>query len=361
MKRFQRVVIILFAFTVTFVIAVNYIYQWATPRTLGPTEFPLEKKWSHCVNGQIRELSTDGNEKLLVRTNKGLEVYELEIGHLIWTSSIKDQVESFPAISATERVFVSDNEYLWAFNLNTGAILWKAPLDLNGVRTWIPDASEKFVLVNSVSDRVIVYNAVSGNELWEIRGGRGYTQAYIDHDKVYIVDRGIKALDASTGDTLWQLNNNRATGLSTFSDGVMYYMEYPGNGTFDLVSYSTKTRSELWRNNFIDNSPNGLYVRNEFLFMADNDFLYQINREDGMINWKVALSDPKDLSSIGKNLYVLEQFHRIIYALDLESGKGLGSLQISFPQVIGAKAQEMVSAGTNLAFFRGCEIFVYGN
>jgi hypothetical protein len=83
--------------------------------------------------------------------------------------------------------------------------------------------------------------------------------------------------------------------------------------------------------------------------------------ENGVTNWKTALSDPKDLSFIDENLYVLEQFHRTVHALDLGSGKELGSLQISLPQILGPRAHEMLSAKTNLAFSRGCEVFVYGD
>jgi outer membrane protein assembly factor BamB len=337
---------------------------------LGQSTFPLKEKWSLCIGENIRDISTNGNGKVFVKTNTSLSIYDQDTGSLAWTSSIKSQGESFPPIAVGERVFVSDSEQLWAFDLKTGRTLWKSVLDSSNpenANTWVPDASEKYVLLNSISDHVYVYDAASGNKLWETQGGRGYTQAYIDNDKVYIVDRGIKAFDALTGKLLWRLDHNRVTGVSAFGNGVIYYIEHPGNETFDLVAYRAKTRSELWRISFTDNdgpvttSPVGLYIHDNLLFMTQLGFIYRINPENGSVNWKKESSSPEDLSIIGKNIYVLNPFDGIIHALDIESGADLASLQISFYKIIGIHLSRMESTGTNLIFTRGCEVFVYGN
>lgn len=359
MKRLQKITLIFVAAIVTCVTIINYIYQQITPRVLGESEFPLREKWSLCVDEQIQEISSDGNEKILVKTNKALSAYDLDSGNLIWMTPIKGQRESFPSVIVGERVFVSDKDQLWAFDLKTGRALWKSPLD--SADTWVPDASEKFVLLNSISDRIDVYDAESGGKLWGIPGGRGYTQAYIDDNTVYIVDRGVKALDAVTGDILWELDNSRATGFSTFGSGIIYYMEYPGDETFDLIAYNAKSRKELWRVNFPDNSPSRLYLYNRFLFMTENEALYQIASENGETKWQKALSAPTNLSFIGNNVYVLELFSRIIHTLNIENGNELGSLQVAPQRILGTETQEMVSIGTNLVFSRGCEVFVYGD
>jgi outer membrane protein assembly factor BamB len=359
MNRSKITATIIIVLIIAFGVLLNYINQQVFPRVSENQKFPLRKEWNHCVDEQIREISTAGNEKILVKTNDALYAYDLDSRNLVWTASIKKQVESFPAVVADKRVFVSDNEHLWAFDLKTGKNLWKIPLD--GINTWIPDASQKFVLLNTISDRVDVYDATSGNKLWKIQSGRGYTQAYIHNDIVYIVDHGIKAFEASTGVQLWRLDSKRAVGLSTFKDGTVYYIEYQESGRFDLVAYSTSLESELWRRNFVDNSPSGLYLYNGFLFLTENNALYQMDPEKGIVNWEKVLSDPTNLSFIETNVYVLEQFHRTIHVFEIESGKALGSLQMSFPRVIGFKTQEMIAVGANLVFSRGCEFFVFGN
>lgn len=360
MKKTIQASLILLIFTTAFVIVRQYIYEQLTPKALGDYVFPLTEKWSLCVGDKIKEISTDGNEKILVKINKELLTYDLTSGDLIWSASLKKQVESFPSISAGESVFVSDNENLWAFDLQTGSVLWKSPLD--GADILIPDASNEFVLLNSISDRIFVFDAGSGKKLWETQGARGYTQAYIYKDMIYIVDYGIKAFDAASGNLLWELDNNATpTGLSVFRDGILYFLEFPDDETFDLVAYNTIIKRELWRQNFIYNSPNKLYVYDDILFLPENNVLYQINNKTGEINWVKEFSDPTNLSIIDGNVYVFEQFNRIIHALDIESGTELGSLQISTPRVLSTETQEMISAGSNLIFSRGCEIFVFGN
>lgn len=373
MKKFLKTaVILLVAIEIVFIIifaTLSYIYNQITPRTLGQSAFPLKEKWSLCVGENIRDISTNRNGIILVKTNESLSAYNEDRGILMWKSPINSQTESFPPIVADERVFVSDSEYLWAFELETGEVLWKAPLD--STDTWVPFASDKFVLLNSISNRIDVYDTASGKKLWETEGDRGYTKAYIDQDKIYIIDNGIKVFDAVTGNPLETVDNNLNTDLSTFGNGAIYYTEYhgigvfDGDGTYDLVAYNVKAKDELWRINFTDydsssDNPISLYVHDNFLFITQLGFVYRINPENGVIQWKREFSNPENLSVIGENIYVLTPFDGIIHSLDIESGKDAGSLQISFKKIVNTQSQRMVNTEANLAFARGCEVFVYG-
>lgn len=372
MKKFLKIAILLLVsieivFIIIFVTS-SYIYNQITPRTLGQSAFPLKEKWSLCVDENIRDISTNRNGIVFVKTNTSLSTYNEYTGDLIWKSPINSQRETFPPIVADEKVFVSDSENLWAFELKTGKVLWKAPLD--STDTWVPYASEKFVLLNSISNRVDVYDMTSGKKIWGTEGDRGYTNAYIDQDKVYIVDNGIKVFDAVTGNPLETVDDNSKTDLSAFGNGVIYYTEYhgveifDGDGTYDLVAYSLEAKGELWRINFADDdsysdNPISLYTHDNFLFMTQLGFLYQINPENGAIKWKRKFSNPENLSVIDKNIYVLIPFDGLIHSLDIESGKDTGSLQISFHKIINTQSQRMVNTEENLVFARGCEVFVY--
>jgi outer membrane protein assembly factor BamB len=361
MKKIIQVLLILLILSIASVIVRQYKYEKITPKALGDHGFPLKEEWSLCIGDKIQEISTDGNQIIIVKTNKELSAYDLVSGDLIWITPLKNQVESFPAITAGRRVFVSDNENLWAFDLITGKILWKNPLEDN-VKTWISDASDKFVLLNSISDRVFVFDAKSGKRLWETQGARGWTQAHIYGEKVFIVDYGVKAFDATTGRLLWELSNNSTTtGLSVMGNEILYFMEFPDSEGFDLVAYNTTIEKELWRRSFVDNSPKRLYVYDDVLFLPQNNALYQLNTKTGEINWIKQFSDPTNLSVIDGSIYVLEQFNRIIHVLNIKSGEELGSLQVSTPRVLGTETQEMISTETSLVFSRGCEIFVYRN
>lgn len=369
MKKLRKIAIIISIGIVAAFTAINYIYQQITPRTLGDSTFPLKEKWSLCVDEKIRDISTNETGIVFVKTDESLSAYNGDRGILMWKSPINSQRDSFPPIVADEKVFVSDSEYLWAFELKTGKALWKAPLD--SADTWVPYASEKFVLLNSISNRVDVYDTASGEKLWGTEGDRGYTNAYIDQNKVYIIDNGIKVFDAVTGNPPETMENNLKTDLSTFGNGVIYYTEYhgvgifDGDGTYDLVAYSAEAKDELWRTNFADDNsdsdnPISLYFHNNYLFLTQLGYVYQINPENGAIKWKREFSNPKNLSVIGESIFVLTPFDGIIYSLDIESGKDTGSLQISFHKIINTQSHQMSNTENNLVFTRGCEVFVYG-
>ena len=292
MKKIQKIAIIFFIGIVAAFSAINYTYQQITPRILEDSTFPLKEKWHLCVDENITDISTNGNGIVFANTNATLNVYNENTGNLMWKSPIN---ASFPPTVANERVFISDSEYLWAFELATGKTLWKTPLD--STNTWVPYASDKFVLLNSISNRVDVYDAKLGKKLWEADGDRGYTKAYIDKDKVYIIDNGIKVFDATTGSLLETVDDNSITDLSTFDNGVIYYTKYQGvdvydgGGTYDLIAYNVRTKEKLWRIIFTDNAsdfdhPINLYIHDNYLFMSQLGFLYRINPEKGTVKWK---------------------------------------------------------------------------
>jgi outer membrane protein assembly factor BamB len=358
MKKLRQLSIISIVAFVMLTLLVNLANERFTPRLLGTDLFPLQRQRSFCVDQKIRELSSDGNDAILVKTDNAISAYSVKSGTLIWSIPIKKQVLSFPPRIAGDKGYVSDDETIFAFNLITGSLLWEAPLD--GKSSWIPDASNKFVLLNSVSDHIDIYDAESGAKLWSVLGGRGFTPAFIGNDAVYIVDRGLKAMDAASGKLLWQVSNNRPTGLATYNNGVLYFIEYQSDQTFDVVAYSVKISSELWRTNFVDDSPNGLYIYDQFLFMAENSGVREINAADGKTNWIIRSSDPTNLTFVDQNLYVLEQFHREIHAVNILNGEKLASLQASFPRVFGSRSQEMVSTGSSIVFSQGCKVHVYG-
>jgi len=346
----------------------NYISFQVTPRTVGQTIFPLQEKWNTCVNENIKNVSADKSGKIFITTKSALMAYDEDNGKLAWKTSIStaNLSEGLRPKVAGERVLISDGEYLWAFDLNTGNTLWNVGWRtlIDGHDTWIPNASDKFVLLNPISDRIMAYDAKTGNKLWEAPGDRGFTQAFIDNDKVYVIYRGVQAYDAFSGKSLWKITNeDRETDLiSAFNNGIVYYIEYPQDHTIDLVAYNTEQGYELWRKNFSDIRPLGLYTYNNSLYLTLYGDIYRLDLATGEIYWKVKFDKPKDVSFVGQSMYVLEPFYRIIHALDAESGKELGGLQIAlapFPLPY-INTQKMASTGNSLVFYKGCNIFVYG-
>lgn len=368
MKKLHKSRIILAIAIVSVFIALNYINKEITPRTLGQTGFPLKEKWNTCINENIQSISTDGRGGIFIETRTALKSYSQTTGKLIWTANVTTSRQfRFPPKIVDDKVIIEDNENLSALDIKSGRLLWKTPWKtlFGGNTAWIADVSEKFILLNTISDSVIIYDTKIGKKLWEVHGGRGYTQAFIDHDTVYIVDRGVKAYQASNGNLLWEINNERATGLSAFHKNILYYMEYPGNETIDLVAYDTEKQKELWRNNIVANnppstSPSGLDVYNDFLYMTQYSHVYRLNPETGEVYWSIKFNTPTDVTFVDDKIYILNPASETIYALDSESGKELGALRIAlFPYSLNTESPKMGSTGSSLVFVKGCKIFLY--
>ncbi len=359
-KTIKQVLYLLCVLILAFFFVRQYLYVGGKPKIVGSQDFPLTEKWNVCVGDKVKEISTDGNEKIFTKTDKELSAYNLNSGELIWNTPLEGEVEPFPPISAGDKIFVLDNKNLSVFDMRTGDVLWKKLLQ--DPVAWIPDASEKYVLFNPYSDRVFVLDALSGKKIWETEGARGRTQAHIYHDKIFIVNYGVKVFDAISGEFLWELNNDSTTtDLSMMKNELLFFVEIPNNNSFYLVAYNTNIKKEMWRISFLNKIPNRLYVYDDVLFLYEDAAIVQINAKTGGINWMKDFSYPVDFAIADGNVYTLGNFNRIIHSLDITSGKDLGTLQISTPRLLGTNGQEMISVGENLVFSRGCEIFVYGN
>lgn len=353
MRKILWVVLILFTFSGCFFVESSK----RGSNIHNSRNFPLDLTWSSCVGDDIINISTDYHKVVLVRMKNELVAFHNETGAKLWTASIGRQRDFFPAVIENEKVFATDENQLWSFDLITGEALWNTPLIETD--TWIPDVSDEYVLVNSLSDQLYIYTALDGRNIWNTHAGRGFTYAFIEEEVVYVVDNGIIAYKVNDGKLLWKLDNSRATGVSAYSDSVLHFLEYPEDGTFDVVAYNTTLRKEQWRMNFSDIGPQGLYVTRKYLYLSARSDLYQLSRESGAINWMSELPNLTDLTLLDDYIYVLKGSQKTIRALRVEDGKEVGFLQVNSRSIFDTSNQGLISTNTGLVGYLGCEVFVY--
>lgn len=353
MKRFTKLAIIVFVS----IGIVAFTWQMYTPMPIGASGFPLTEKWRRKLDSTILDISVGSSSSaVFIKTTDSLIALNQKSGDLIWKAKVGSQVSSRPAIEAGEKVFVTDKNQLWAFDAVSGEVLWSQLLE--DTSSWVTDASNDIVLVNLVSHNISAYDAKTGAKLWSTEVGRGYIQAYVENQLVYIVDRGITAYNALHGNQIWHRDQS-ATGQSVFANGVIYFLEYSGREV-EVIAFDTNNKREVWKIGYKDEGRQKLYFYNKNLIMTDSSAIYGIDQKSGMTEWKLKLSNPENVSYLDEKLYTMEQFTRIIHAINIGNGSNSNAMILSFPRLIDSDNQIMVTTDQYLVFSRGKEVFTYG-
>jgi outer membrane protein assembly factor BamB len=314
----------------------------------------LKKLWSQKSGNTIDDLSiSEDGTMVLVRTRNAIYALDKVSGNVIWKYDIFPQAYVSPAVSKGSKIFVADKKSLSALDPKNGLVIWNQSLSEPDGR--IVDVSTDMILVNLVGYYVQAFDTETGSLLWKTGVGRGYVQAYIDDDLVYIPDHGIKAVNAESGKTIWSEGINNIS-YSNFSDAIIYYQS--GN---QIVAYDVKNRTRLWSLDLKLAGSVDLITEKGFLIVTDKSNLYVFDKINGQIKWRVTIDFPQNPSIIENQIYVLEGSKRIIRVFDLDTGQGAGSLRTSFPYPLFAVGRkDMISTSNILLFSRGNEVFAFG-
>lgn len=233
---------------IVFIAVLSFYILYSAPIFLqfGDANFPLKNSWSQKLSNEIVDISTSNdNSVIFARTKYMLYGIQAVNGKIIWSFPLVNQVNHSPARSIGKMVYVTDSKFLYAIRINDGSEMWKQPLPESGGR--LVDLSENLILVNQTSYDIRAYDTQSGQLLWSIPAGRGFVQAHINDDIVYIADDGINAVRATSGKSVWQHGNN-VIGESAYTEGIIYY-----RSTNKVTAFDTQIQHELWNASLPEN------------------------------------------------------------------------------------------------------------
>lgn len=349
MNKVHKIMIAVFI-VVTSLFSSLYIWSSLPPKFTGGLH--LTQKWPSDLDNEIKEISTTAYGSLvLARTNGSVYGLLSNTGEAVWQFNSSSQVELSPALSVSGNIFITDNKALWALKQENGSVIWSQLLP--ETRGWVVDASDDVVLVNERSNDLRAYSTKTGQLLWGINVGAGYTKAYIDIDKVYIPDYGIKSVDLLTGQAKWS-NGDNAIGWSEYQDGVIYYT----SGEY-IFAYDARNRSEIWKVHQISEGFRKFKIYQNVVIVTDADYIYIFEKENGNLQWKARLDYPVNPTPLGDNLYVMEGFKKVIQVLDIATGNKVGSITISLPQLFLVDHQNLTSSKELLLFSKGKILYAY--
>ena len=216
--------------------------------------------WSHQADGWITSspVVVDG---AVYSGSWGHSVYALDAvtGKVLWRYETADQVSPPLAVSGGV-VYAGAGDHVYALDASTGEPVWSSAVEVN-VSSFAPVPAGEAVYAGSVTGSLYALDASTGEALWQhkandesygVSGGgeRVYEDVFsapsVVDETVYIgTDSGhVRALDASTGDTVWEYETPAAVTLTPVVDGGVAYAASSFDGS--LYALNASTGAPLW-------------------------------------------------------------------------------------------------------------------
>ncbi len=205
-----------------------------------------------------------------------------------WVYTTGGAITSSPAVSGGYVYFGSADDYLYAINASTGALLWKYKTG-NSIVDSSPAVAGTTVYVGSTDDYLYAINATTGALVWKFKTGAAvYSSPAVVNGEVYIgsTDDSVYAVNASTGAQTWKYATTGAVYSSpAVSNGILYVGSdddyvYAVNATTGALSWKYKTGNE------VISSPT---VSDGILYVGSNDDnVYGLEAITGALLWQFA-------------------------------------------------------------------------
>ncbi len=227
----------------------------------------------------------------------GINVASIDVD---WTFTTAGALTSSPAVSAGTVYVGSADDYLYAINATTGALVWKFKTG-NSIVDSSPAVANNTVYIGSTDNSVYAVNATTGVQVWKfatsntvlsspaVAGGVVYVGSY---------DNSLYAINATSGAQVWK---------------------FATHGNFYAVN--AKTGLQAWKfagttGTLFESSP---AVSGGIVYVgSDAGFLYALNGHNGTLIWDIVAATPAvtgsptianglQYVSIGSNAYAVQQ------------------------------------------------------
>lgn len=279
------------------------------------------------------------DKKVYVADGMGfITCFDLKNGKEIWAFESQNSIFGTPAAADKRIVFGSADKHIYCLDTQTGTLLWKYPckeailgaatiengrvyiggsdnsfrcIDLNkGSLIWEYTSIKGYietrpliyldkVIFGAWDNQLYALNKADGSLLWQWNGGLSrmhFSPAAVwpvaSEGKVFITapDRVMTAIDASSGNTVWQTKQSvvrETIGLS--EDGMRIYSKTMQDS---VVAYTTKgnTHQQLWACNVgfgYEHAPSMPVEKSGVVFgSTKNGLVFAIKAASGKLLWK---------------------------------------------------------------------------
>jgi outer membrane protein assembly factor BamB len=330
---------------------------WLIDQSMKPQpflEFPLTYQWSKEFQDRIVDITKDDSDIIFVGVQDRIYSVDSKTGNTLWQSDLFVGLQ-YQMLSSQNALYVLGNSKLWALKKSNGSISWVTEINQKNLR--LVTASKEYVVLNKLSDDIRVYSAEDGRMLWYQATSRGWIDAYINNETVFVLDIGIRASNLINGETIWLVGNSIIAG--SFYDNnsdIIYYASDGKLSAFDVLS-----KSEKWVLNLEYKGTPSISGSDEILLVADGiNNVYCIDTITGFLQWKQRTNSPINPVVGKENIFIVNDFPKTITAFDWISGDVEGSLRFGLPKLLSINPKKVIYSNDFLIFSIGRTLYAYG-
>jgi eukaryotic-like serine/threonine-protein kinase len=360
-KRFSPIMM------AVFLLACLLLSGCASPATASPTAVPTAAPtlaptptaapapagtvlWTFQAGNSIWSSPVIRNGRIYFGSDdQSLYAVDLQTHQLAWKFATGGIIRSRPAVLDTMVYASSDDGVLHALEAATGVEKWQANIGSGNDRTGgpfdvgsgydykqsSPIIADGVVYVGSGAGELDAVEAATGKQLWSFKAsGRIRSTPVVADGKVYVGDGNgsLHALDALTGAELWN-----QPGCDIPSPAVSAGLVYcGGRGTFEVRAWDASTGELRWQfpvgHSWVDSSP---VIAGDTLYNGSSDAstLFALDASTGQQKWSFATKGYAWCTPTvaGDKVYMGSYNMGVegnFYALDAASGQPAWSLTV---------------------------------
>jgi outer membrane protein assembly factor BamB len=241
----------------------------------------------------------DDQRAIIVDSHGDVIIAQLRDGTTVWSIRLP-VAASAGAANSNDAIFVpTTNGKLYALNSKNGTELWH--IDLPDQANTPPTYSKGRVFVKTIDDQLVVLDAATGQKQWDYDEGAtqlqlmGSSRPIVAGNMVFagFSDGKMNAYSASTGQLLWQTMVAVPRGFSDlgrmvgiFADpvvvgNIVYVASYHGT----ISALNAATGEIIWQRPL--SSYAGLAVDNDAVFVSDSGGrIWAFSQRTGAVLWK---------------------------------------------------------------------------
>lgn len=220
-------------------------------------------------------------------------------------------------VNGTTIYVTSLNEYTYAFNTNSGALLWHQ--NTGAANTSAPTVVGDTVYIGS--GNVYALDAHSGTVRWQFPTPDVVTSSpVLVNGLLYFGSYGnrVYALDAATGKKRWEYLTGGRVYVAPIIDQESVYFGAGDDQVF-LSALNAQNGQRLWSLNTPIDGNSSLLAAHGLLYTHINDMLLALNEQNGTIVWQSPISSPMHPLLANGILYVAT-FNNGLYAFNAQNG-----------------------------------------
>ena len=251
-----------------------------------------------------------------------ITAFDYKNNKILWQRVMSSEVMS---ISKTNNnlIFVMTNDSkITAIDISTGKFVWinsqmPSELSIRGAST--PIVYDDKVYVGFEDGKIISYNALNGDVIWEVQIPATKTETIIDRlndiDGSVLVDEGTiyaisyqgsaVAIDGYSGQTLWKKEASSINSLASNYENIIYI-----NNEGVLVCLDKYTGRTKWKQNkFFKRLIGSPVFFNEYIIVSDiENYLHILDANTGSISGRIKIKNKVQSMYVDMDsIYILDK------------------------------------------------------